>query len=246
MGLTAPLGLPAPGRRRGPLQGLDARVILLAGLAFGVLVWRAGLAGNLLYAAAFALALAVSGATRHDARRLARSAATFALAWGGVKLALDLVARVPPGEALGGVALLCARLVVLVLLGAVLGALVTPRALGLALASLTRPVLRRSAWKLALALQLMLHFIPHALASFQASRAALRVRRVELPPTRALVVTLEAGARNLAALTWDQTLAVAARRLDGPEAWTGAPPPRPRDWVLGGVVLALAVAAAGL
>ncbi len=236
MGVSGPPALPAPRPRGERLRALDARVVLLVGLLFGVLVWRAGLPGNAVYGAFFAAVLAAAGARREDAARLLRSAAPFALVWSAVKLAFDLGAGVPRGEALGGVALLCARLVVLVLLGAALGTVVTPRGLGLALASLTRPVLRRSAWKLGLALLLMIHLIPRALAAFRSASAALRVRRLELPRLRAMIVVVEAGTRNLATLTWDQTLAVAARRLDGPEAWAGAPPPRLRDWCAGALV----------
>ena len=168
----------------------------------------------------------------------------FGEVWRVIVFALDLAARAPPAVALGETALLVARLVAIVLLGAALAAVVTPRALGLALASMTRPVLRRSAWKLALSLLLVVHLIPRTFAAFQAARAALRVRRVELGRGRALVVVLEAGARNLAALTWDQSLAIAARRLDAPEAWSGGPPPRLRDWCAGGAVALLAGAAA--
>ena len=230
--------------RAAALRAFDARVALLLALLFGVLVWRAGVAGNLAYAALVAAVLAAAGATRRDARRLVKAAAAFALVWAGVKLALDLAARVPAPAALGTVALLSVRLVALVLMGAALGALVTPRALGLALASLTRPVLGRRAWTAALALSLMVHFIPRALASFEGARRALRVRRLRVSRVRALVWVARVGARNLAGLTWDQTLAIAARRLDGPEAWAAAPPPRPRDWLAGATVAALAVGAA--
>ena len=125
-----------------------------------------------------------------------------------------------------------------------MSALLTPRALGLALASLTRPVLRRRAWTVSLALLLMVHFIPRAVAAFSGARAALRVRRIPVPRLRGLVIVLEAGVRNLARMTWDQTLAIAARRLDGPEAWLDAPPPRLLHWTLGAAIAALAVLAA--
>jgi biotin transport system permease protein len=221
-------------------------VVLLLALLFGVLVWRAGAAANGLYAALFGAVLASSGATREDALRLARWTATFALGWGGVKLALDLWSGVAAREALGEVGLLCVRLAVLLLLGGAVSALLTPRALGLALASLTRPVLRGRAWTVALALLLMMHFVPRALAAFQGARAALRVRRIQLPRGRALVVVLEVGVRNLARMTWDQALAVAARRLDGPEAWSEGAPPRLAHWAAGAAVAALAVIAAAM
>jgi biotin transport system permease protein len=144
------------------------------------------------------------------------------------------------------VALLVVRLVVLLLLGAVVSALLTPRALGLALAGLTPTPLRGRTWTVSLALLLMVHFIPRALAAFDGARAALRVRRLALPRWQALVIVLEAGARNLARLTWDQTLAVAARRLDGPEGWVESAPLQAAHWGAGLGVALLAAAAAVL
>jgi biotin transport system permease protein len=236
----------APRPARGPLSAADGRVVLLLALLFGVLVWRAGLAANLLYGAFFACVLASAGATARDAARLARWTATFALVWGAVKLAVDLLGDVPAREAAAAVALLCVRLAVLLLLGGAVSALLTPRALGLALAGLAPAALRRRAWTLSLALLLMVHFVPRALAAFEGARAALRVRRIEVPRLRALVIVLEAGARNLARMTWDQALAVAARRLDGPEAWAEAAPLRAAEWGAGCVVALLAGVAAVL
>ncbi len=233
-----------PRRARGPLAAADGRVVLLLALLFGVLVWHAGTAANAAYAAFFAAVLAAEGATRADARRIARWTATFALGWGGVKLAIDLWGGTPLRAALEDVGLLCVRLAGLLLLGGAVSALLTPRALGLALASLTRPVLRGRAWTVSLALLLMVHFVPRALSAFEGARAALRVRRIPVSRLRGLVIVLEAGVRNLARMTWDQTLAIAARRLDGPEAWRDAPPPRPLHWAAGAAIAALAVLAA--
>lgn len=234
----------APRRSRGPLGAVDGRVVLLLALLFGVLVWRASAAANGLYAAFFAALLAAAGTTLREARRIARWAGTFAVLWGGVKLALDLVGGVPPGPALATAGQLCVRLAALLLLGAAVSALVSPRALGLALAAMTRPVLRGRAWSASLALMLMVHFIPRAWAAFDSARAALRARRVRVSRARAIVLVVEAGTRNLARMTWDQTLAVAARRLDRPEAWVDGSPPRPRDWLAGAAVGVLAALAA--
>lgn len=236
-----PPAWPAPRRARGALGAVDGRVVLLLALLFGALVWRAGAAANALYAAGFAAVLAGAGATAGEARRLLRRAGTFAALWGGVKLGLDLLSGAPPAAALGTAGLLCLRLVALLLLGGAVSALVTPRALGLALATLTRPVLGRRAFGASLALLLMIHFVPRALAAFEAAGAALRARRIRVSRARALVLVLESGTRNLARMTWDQTLAVTARGLDRPDAWRDAPPPRPRDWAAGVAVAALAV-----
>ena len=244
MGVTAAPAWMPPARASGRLAGVDGRVVLLLALLFGALVWRAGMAANVLYAAFFAAVLASAGATAADAMRLVRWVAGFALVWGGVKLAVELASGAPLHEVVGTVALLVIRLVVLLLLGGAVSALVTPRALGLALAGVTRPVLGRRAWAVSLALLLMVHFIPRAVAAFEGARGALRVRRVALPRWRALLLVLEAGARNLAQMTWDQTLAVAARRLDAPEAWDERVPLRLAEWGAGCAVAALASAAA--
>ena len=242
--MTVAPGWMPPRRAAGPLSRVDGRVVLLLALLFGALVWRAGMAANVLYGIFFAAVLASAGATAADALRLARWTAGFAIAWGGVKLAVDLVGGAPLREAAATVVLLSIRLAVLLLLGGAVSALLTPRALGLALAGLVRPVLRRRAWSISLALLLMVHFVPRALSAFEGARAALRVRRVALPRWRALVLVLEAGARNLARMTWDQTLAVAARRLDGPEAWEERAPVRAAEWAAGCGVALLAGAAA--
>jgi biotin transport system permease protein len=163
-----------------------------------------------------------------------------------VKLATDLVGGEPGRDALASMGLLSLRLTVLLLLGGAVSALLTPRALGLALASLTRPVLRRRAWAVSLALLLMVHFVPRAVASFEGARAALRVRRIRIPRSKALVIVLEAGVRNLARMTWDQALAVAARRLDSPQAWSDAPPLRLTHWAAGAAIALLAALAAAL
>lgn len=244
--MTGAPGWMPPPRAAGPFAGADGRVVLLLALLFGVLVWRAGLAANVLYAAFFAAVLAAGGATAADALRLVRWIGGFALVWGGVKLGVDVAGGAPLREAADGVVLLVVRLAVLLLLGGVVSALLTPRALGLALAGLTRPLLGRRAWPVSLALLLMVHFVPRALAAFEGARAALRVRRVALPRLRALLLVLEAGARNLARMTWDQTLAVAARRLDAPEAWDERVPLRVADWGAGCAVAVLAGAAAVL
>lgn len=232
-----PSAAPAPAA---PTDALDARVALVLSLLFGLLVWRTGVPGMLGDVALFLAVLALRGRGRGEMARLAAAAAGFVLLWGGVKLVLEVVRGGAAGPALSAAAVLALRLVALLLLGAALNALVTPRALGVAGASLARPVLGRSAWSAALALSLMVHFVPRAVAAFAEARAALRVRRLRVSRLRALLLVLEIGTRKLAAATWNQTLAVAARRLDDPAAWR-APPLRARDVAVGIAVAALAV-----
>ncbi|GEJ59131.1 hypothetical protein [Anaeromyxobacter diazotrophicus] len=234
--MTAPARPPG---RRPPL--LDGRLLLALALLLGLLVWRGGPLAAAAEALGFAGALAAAGRGRRAVLRSAAGAAAFALPWGAVRVATALAAGPGAAAALAAGGTLALRLTALLLLGAALTALLPPRALGLAAASLARPVLGRRAWEAALALALMVHFVPRARARFQEARAALRLRRVKVSRPRAALLVLQAGTRNLAVGTWDQTLALAARRLDRPEAWPAGEPLQARE-----VMVAVAVAGAAL
>jgi biotin transport system permease protein len=230
--------------RAGALGDVDGRVVLALALLLGLLVWRGGIAGAAADAVLCGVVVAAAGAGWAGALRLSARHAAFALLWGGVKLVAALAAGAGSHAALAGAGALALRLAALLLMGSAVTALLTPRALGLAAASLARPLLGRRAWAAALALSLMIHFIPRALARFEDARAALRLRRVRVSRTRAALLVLQAGTRGLAVGTWDQSLAIAARRLDRPEAWEAGAPPRTRDLAAGAAIAAAAIALA--
>lgn len=196
----------------------DARVKVLLALTFGILTWNAGWPGLALYALALiCLAFTLAGFAAANARA-ARAYLIFAALWTAVKLGLDLWAGLEFTRALAGSALLGGRLAVVLLIGLVLAQSTSARSLGLALAWFMRPVLGRRAWKAALALALMIHFLPLAWSASDGVRLGMRTRG-ELPWKKRLIVFPAALLSRLAGATWDQTLAVAARGLDRPEAW---------------------------
>lgn len=137
-------------------------------------------------------------------------------------------------------ALLGVRLTLLIGIGLALALAASPRALGLALVWLLRPVLGARAWQPALGVALMVHFLPMAQGTFtQVSRAA--DLRGPLPLRRRAVLLPAAVLRILGQRTWTQTVAVAARGLDHPDAWQPDFPFRPVRWAVALLLVGLGV-----
>ena len=138
-------------------------------------------------------------------------------------------------------ALLGLRLCVLIGLGLLLALTTSPRQLGLALSWFLRPVLGKNAWKTALSLALMIHFLPLVQTTFAQVKQTIRLRQPKRSRWERVLLVTQATLRLLAQKTWSQTVAVAARGLDSPEAWVPHFPPQPLNWILG-----FLMAAAGL
>ena len=135
-------------------------------------------------------------------------------------------------------ALLGVRLALLIGIGLALALAASPRALGLALVWLLRPMLGARAWQPALGVALMIHFLPMAQGTFaQISRAA--DLSGPLPLRRRAVLLPAAVLRILGQRTWTQTVAVAARGLDRPEAWQPDFPFRPARWAMAVLLVGL-------
>lgn len=196
----------------------DARIKVLLALVFGILTWNAGWPGLILYALALLyLASTLSGFMAAN-RRAAKAFIIFAALWTLVKFGLDIWMGLAPAPALAGSALLGARLMIVLLIGLVLAQSTSARGLGLALSWLLRPILGKRAWKAALALALMIHFLPLAWFASDGVRLGMKTRG-DISRRRRLIVYPTAVLSRLAGKTWRQTVAVAARGLDRPEAW---------------------------
>lgn len=205
-------------------QELDPRLAFLTTAGLGLLVWRAGPVGVCLLLALALCLVARVGRGRPLTWRALTGGALFALFWAlltflllGFGLGEEVVSGLWPR--LGLSALLGARLYCLVLLGLGLTSLVSSRRLGLGAASLARPVLGDRAWKLALSLALMVHFLPRVLACLGQGRRMLAMRAVRRPLHTRVALVLTGAVQSLARDAWNQTLALAARRLDRPEVW---------------------------
>lgn len=231
---------PAPaGAHLPPATVADPRPALLLATVYGMLVWHLPPAGLALVAAG-TLAALLRPPLRHRAHPgFVRGVFTFIMLWTALKAGLDLLTPQPDLHRIAAdAALFGARLGVLAGIGCALTLAVSPRQLGLALVWLLRPILGGKAWQPALALTLMVHFIPLTQQTVTQARLAATMRNIS--GLRRLMLIPAATLRLLGQRTWSQTVAVAARGLDRPEAWQPRFAPCPTQWAC-----ALLLAAAG-
>jgi biotin transport system permease protein len=140
--------------------------------------------------------------------------------WVAAKAGLDALSGMPLDVIAAGAGDLAIRLVALLLLGLFLALSSSSRALGLAVAWAVRPVAgREQAWRLALSLALMVHFLPMCLSTVSQVRQTMTRRCPRCGFFLRMVVIPQAVIRAMGQKTWNQTLAVAGRNLDRPEAW---------------------------
>jgi biotin transport system permease protein len=169
---------------------------------------------------------------------MVRSLLSFVLLWVAVKAGLDALGGVPSEYIAMDAAQLSVRLTALLLLGLTLALSTSARSLGLAVAWALRPVLgRERAWRVALSLSLMVHFLPACLASMSQVREVAARRCPEAGFFARMRIVPQAVIRNLGQKTWNQTLAVACRRLDGADAWASDFAWTGRDWIAASFLL---------
>ena len=153
-------------------------------------------------------------------RDMVRSLAFFVFFWVGIKVGVELVTGMAWQDAAADGLVLALRLAVLFMLGLSLALSSSARSLGLAVSWLLRPVIGgERAWRIALSLSLMVHFLPLCLSTLAQVKAAYRSRCPECSLARRAVGIPLAVIRNLGQKTWNQTLAVAGRGLESPQAW---------------------------
>lgn len=220
----------------GLLRAMDPRLKIALGLLAAGLTWMASPAGVAAYAVLFSGAL-VAARQLPGVRQALGGHALFLGLWTGIKLLMGAVHGLDLEENLAQAAVLAGRLHVLLALGLLLSASFSSRSLGLAVGWYLRP-LGRWTWQPALALALMIHFLPLAWQTFTQVRSVVGLRCQGIPQRRRLALMTQASLRSLAQKTWDQTLALAARGFDGPEAWQARMP-----WKAGEIVASLGMAA---
>ena len=160
-----------------------------------------------------------------QAVRIARGMLLFSLGWSCVLFLLSLVGGMPQEQAARNAGELALRLVTVSLLGLCLVSTASPRAIALALSWYLRPLFGKKVWEAALALGLMIHFLPLALTTLNQSREAIRLRLPSCPARRKIILVVSVTLRRLAQKSWEQAIAVASRHLDRPEAWLPASRP---------------------
>jgi biotin transport system permease protein len=222
------------------LLDLDPRLKIILAFAWGLLTWQVAGAPLALYLlGAIVLAWILMGYGAVQGRNLLHLA-VLVLVWSGVKALWGLWDAAAMQQSLFSSLVLGQRLAVLVLLGLCLTAVCSSRQMGLALDWFLRPLFRGKSWQVALALALMLHFLPLCLQTLRGVQTALSLRCAHLSLYSRYKHLVLASFRILAQRTWEQTLALSARGLDSSSAWRRPLPWSPKQWGLGLLALMLA------
>ncbi|WP_415519404.1 MAG: cobalt transporter [Desulfovibrio aminophilus] len=221
------------------LHGLDPRLKLGWALAAGWFIWRGGAFGLAAWIVALSILAVFLRPFWRGMSGIWRSGVLFALFWGALKAGLLWLDDLPFPDILGQASLLTMRLFALVLLGLTLALSTPPRQCGLALSWTGRPFFGRRSWEPALALTLMIHFLPQCWRVMSAVRRSLEQRCRRVSFMRRWTLFASAVLRALGRRTWEQTLAVASRGLDEPQAWAAGFDPPDRSWLKAAMLLAL-------
>lgn len=199
---------------------LDPRLKLGLAMALGPGLWMldpALVVGFGLLLLCLLLSLTV---TQPLGNRMVRSMFLFVVIWVGIKIGLDWWTGVAVKQVLLDGIELGLRLASLLMLGLCLALSSSPRALGLALSWAIRPFVgAERAWKLALSLALMVHFLPLTLSTMTSVNETLSRRCPDCGFRERMRIVPQAVLRNLGQKTWSQTLAVAGRGLENGAAW---------------------------
>jgi biotin transport system permease protein len=225
----------------GPVRSLDPRLKLAAALLLGPCLWKVPVPAATGCAVFLLLLVRFLAAGQPGGGNMVRSLLSFVFFWVAVKLVLDGLSGVPAEFMARDAGQLAVRLVALLMLGLSLALSTSARALGLAVAWALRPFLGRDrAWRIALALSLMVHFLPACLSTLSGVREVAARRFPEAGFLRRMRMVPQAVIRNLGQKTWNQTLAVACRGLDRAGAWDPDFAWSGRDWFGSAFVLAAA------
>lgn len=211
---------------------LDPRLKLAVAFVMGPLLWKVGVVTVAVCGFLLLVLLAVLSMSQPLGGKMVRSMAVFVLFWVGVKVGLEFLAGAPPDVALSVGGELALRLFSLLALGLALALSTSARSLGLAVAWAMRPFLgAERAWRVALSLALMIHFLPLCLGTLHGIRETVSRRCPGYGFFKRMKVIPLAFIRNLGQKTWNQTLAIAGRRLDRADAWRADFSWSVADWV---------------
>ncbi|MDC0335756.1 cobalt transporter [Pseudodesulfovibrio sp.] len=203
------------------VRELDPRLKMAAAMALGPGLWLldpvlVAVVGVVLFAILRPLTT-----SQPLGSKMVRSLFVFIIFWVALKSFLDVLSGLPPGHIVMESGVLAIRLASLLMLGLSLSLSTSARSLGLALSWFIRPLVgRERAWKLALSLALMIHFLPLCLSAMAQTRETLSRRCPGCGFRQRMAIIPQALLRNLGQKTWNQTLAVAGRGLENPDAWT--------------------------
>lgn len=132
-------------------------------------------------------------------------------------------------EQLYATGLFCVQLTTLVLLGILMAGLFSAYSLACAFNWFLRPLPFVESWRPALALALLLHYLPRIYETLDTVRNTAIMRNLPSTGFAYWKLAFPRFFSHLAEQTWAQAIAVASRNLDNPAPWTiDFPIPRPQ------------------
>jgi len=202
------------------VRSLDPRLKMVTALLLGPAIWLLPAWVVTGFAGAMAFLVVCLAASQPLGDKMLRGIVIFLLFWIVVKGGMDAISGMPLVAVVREAGILGIRLIGLVAVGLFLALSTSARSLGLAVSWAIRPVVGgERAWKVALSLALVVHFLPLCLSTMTQVQATVSRRCPDFGFFKRMTVIPQAVLRSLGQKTWNQTLAIAGRGLEGSEAW---------------------------
>lgn len=202
------------------VRRLDPRLKMGLALVLGPMAWLFPPLGVALLLAVLVPLVVGLAASQPLGSKMVRSLGLFIVFWIAMKAGIDAISGVPFMELLMAAAVLGLRLAALLMVGLGLSLSTSARSLGMALSWIIRPLVGgERAWKVALSLSLMVHFLPLCLSTLNQIKETVSNRCPHMGRAGRTLLIPQAMLRALGQKTWNQTLAVAGRGLDNEGAW---------------------------
>lgn len=197
------------------------KIVLGTVFLAGVSAWYLPLGAVTLLGLIFAVSAICFGGYKKKFRQVLWAYSGFILLWAGGRLGFALLngAGLQEGGLLG--LDLALRLLLIAGAGASLLFVLTPCCIAKEAGLIVKWLAPESFWKLSLAILIMLSYFEAALFAWKGVGQTLKLRAGSLPLHRKMTLSGAAVLRMLSRQTWERAFAVAGRKLDGPEAWSG-------------------------
>ena len=202
------------------LRALDPRLKLAIALFLGPGLWMLPPLSVTLCLLFLGPTVYVLSKSQPVGSKMIRSLFTFIIFWVVLKAVMDTLSDLPVTTILMQSGELGLRLTSLLLLGLGLALSTSARALGMAVSWGLKPFIgAERAWKVALSLALMVHFLPMCLSTMNQVKETVASRCPHFGFRQKMVLIPQVVLRSLGQKTWNQTLAVAGRGLENAGAW---------------------------
>ncbi len=197
----------------------DPRPLILFVFFTGVVVWQLPAIYLLLFFIVFILLLALPS-SRIRLRRLLPPYSMALLFWFVIMFGAELFDNTPPEKAFFLAFVFIARILIVFLAGLTVFRLTSSHRLGQSLAWFIQPVSGKNAWKAGLGVALMSHLLPTLLNVAQTKQQIILYRLGKIPFHKRMELLAVNLIRAIFLRSWQQGIAIVARKLDREKLWT--------------------------